>query len=270
MSVEVDTEGLSFKKIAYNALVDARVLFKLYAPVALPLEDTEIITGRSYSFRSVGNSEGYAGYNGSVGRIHYIEISPEFEGNYTELTFSLVHELSHQKHAEIMGATYWHDIPPITAEGIDSMLSTRKPLDILLYVNSLGATKPKFTDVLSEGFAFITERIVFERMLREVVETGEQSKRLDELTQYYYFMDSSLLDSPGEDLDDGHHREGFSLAHRLMRWLGGFENFVAFLHQVDYEKTNNLVRGEEDFSRVLRYPSRIPLLRGRFPTRTVR
>lgn len=250
---------LTVEDPAEQALSGARSLLKTFAPQVLPIQPTTLQLKKQLSPYSVGGVDGVATYMGPLAGTHYIEVLDEVPGggNLFRL-ITTAHELTHQWLAEVMGPTLWHDLPPLTAADFDGMLENKTPEEVFHHIEQLSEDTPKLTDALAEGLAQITERIIFERLIQRMIEFGEVFDFEGELVKFSQVEYSNLLGYPVDD--DGHHREGYELVFNLMRRLGGFEQFVRFLGNVDYAQANRIERGDEEYGRILRYPSRIPLL----------
>lgn len=246
--------------LAQRLLLESRALLQKFAPYALPKEPTILI------FRSGRREPLYSTYCGPLRGIHYHFLNHKTSGleeiiaNKIKDRISFAHELVHQSHAEMMGPLLWWN-EDLDAYISDEELASKPIEDIFRKLWEVeGPAIPSITDALTEGFAWLTEILVYEQYRKGFkYSVSRRQKRaevsaLKEIGKVYH---ERFYITKKADYD--FHQKGFKFIRNLYETFG-LKGVLDFLKVVDYEECNEITSQMASFDEMLADYRKIPLI----------
>lgn len=235
---------------AESSFYRARQILSRYLPFVLPHEPTRI---------EAKAIDDWAIYRGPLNGHHYVYVDIGGYSSDLELTFSLLHELPHQWHAEQIGAKNWYTIDPdtiFTQEDYETQTSEvlfQRLEEIVGEDNSL-------TDALSEGLATFVELYVLNRCIRESIEVGDEKTAATLIAlKNEHWPEWAKRGKKTSHFESHHHEAGYKLISKMIRWISPVELFN-WACTLNYAACNEIMEGTRDYKHALNHPRKIPKL----------
>lgn len=254
-------ETLSQENQAFTQvlLLESRRLLQKFAPYALPNEPTIIL---AIPLRHGDN----AIYNGPLRGNHYLFLNHHSNGlkdkTATKIKdrLTITHELAHQKHAEMMGPLLWWTRDVDSDISDDELMS--QPIEKIFRKlwKLLEPDIAAITDALTEGFAYLTEILVYKQYYRSFkysVSRREQQLEASALKEVGNGYHEIFYNTKKAEYD--YYQKGFHLIKNLYGTFG-LKGVLDFLKNVDYEKCNDITIQTSAFDEMMSDYRKIPLL----------
>ncbi len=195
----------------------------------------------------------------------------EGSGQFSELSwrgvYSLVHELIHQKQAELNPAAF-PDLATPELEDKDPDTIPHRELYDLLVESHRENSRSQITDSLFypvvEGMAVIGSLYVMGKLADELTASNEEdaANRIRVLRRSSLHTEA-VISSRKEKEGNGSYEANYAEGIRLMRKLSenlGFENLPNFLVNVDLAACRQMTKGSPEYQQIVNNPSLLPKL----------
>lgn len=245
---------------AQRLLLEGRKLLQEFAPYAIPIEPAILI------FRPISKDSSCATYYGPLRGNHYHFLNHQANGSEDTIAnkitdrMTVAHELAHQKHAEMMGSLLWW------TRDVDSDISDEElvsqPIEHIFKKlwKLLEPHIPAITDALTEGFAWLTEILIYKQYCRDFEYSVSRRQKQAEVSAFkevgriYY---ETFYTTKKTDFD--YQQKGFQFIKNLYGTFG-LKGVLDFLKVVDYEKCNQMTSQMATFDEMLADYRKIPLI----------
>jgi hypothetical protein len=269
----LNTLSLAVKEELYaeDITQEARLLLAKYFPEFVPTQPTQVYF--SYEYQKEG--ERTASYEGMLRGKHYIRIDirdnvysvPQSVPSRSDVldrrstidrdldTIALVHELVHQKVAEVTEQNYDND----------TYISDQEFADLPTYLlmqkaeEREGKEKGGFARTLfstiNEGLAGFIEMAVIDKRIRELKgkQNSNRRKALEKLKSDYL----DLLKDYERRQYRAHYYYGLVMIEEMVRQFGE-ESLYVFVTSMDIEAIKKIERGSDEYEKIIKDATRIP------------
>ncbi|OGK19083.1 hypothetical protein A3G67_01345 [Candidatus Roizmanbacteria bacterium RIFCSPLOWO2_12_FULL_40_12] len=229
-------------------------LLQLHYPLLIPKEPTAI------TLAHLGKKGGGAFYGGKLGDAHYVFLQRK-DGELTVdgETANMIHELVHQRHAEVVGGEVFSHFS-IEREAKKRKYRNLFPADVILKisreVNGVGVS---LSETLSEGFAIFVEMDILGREL-EIARILGREIRARSLKKELEASKKQLREYARENTWDAIYiRDGVNMVKQLFEFFGGDEETLTqFVLSVDFSQANEIEYGDPEYEMMVDNPLLLP------------
>lgn len=267
IGIKVQSRETELAKIRLN---QALKLLSKYLPQAKPLELTEIIVEPNEEDpESIGGF-----YWGKLRGKHYLSIKAGENVNLTdddtESVLGLVHELVHQRHAEIVGQEQFKGAD-MDKYVTDQQIRENGARDIFLHLHkySRGEVKGYYFEslepMITEGIAILAEFYVMRKLIAEARASGDTTK-LDSLLRIKekrlaFIKEERDFDRSNQPSEYQYYEGPYKILGPLLRNKSEDE-IPNIISRINLAECGKIRRGTEEYNKILKDPTNIPGLEG--------